>query len=225
MAVAFDALGGTTTGTVVDTGTSITWNHVNAGDFLEVTVGSKTDGVTLGVTFNGTSMTSVAKVHYNNGTVGFLERFKLANAVSGTHAVVVTASGAAWMVGASTSWSGVDTTTPVAHVATGFGNGLSASLAVTSASGNAVSWGCSSGDTVSTANQTERWNYAQFGGPNSANQSAAGASSVTGSWAINDDDYAIIGFDIVATGGGGSAVVQRSTLSPIGTRVGSRQSQ
>lgn len=202
MAVAFDAVSNAS-GDIAVGSTSLTWTHANAGDFLEATVCCTTDSATLSATYNGVAMTTdgtTLKKHYNNGTVGFVQRFYLANAPTGSHSVVITASISSTMVGASTSWSGVDTTTPVAHITSVAGNGTLGSLTVTSATGNAVSWGCGSGDFLSSANQTERWN--RNGVPNGANQSAAGASTVAGSWAINEDDYALVGFDIVAIGGG-----------------------
>lgn len=205
MAVAFDAVGPSSTGTGTAGTTGITWSHTCSGSNRLLVVGvafSATDtGVTTAVTYNSVSMTSLGKVHTNNQTGGFVELFYLVAPATGANTVSYTASATGDLGGGSVSFTGVDQTTPVANTATNFGTGTSVTLSVTNASGNMVVDAMASGSDIFSSNQTIRWN--QFlnnngAAGNSAQSTSASTGSVSMGYTIADDWWGTIGTSVQA---------------------------
>lgn len=221
--VLFDAVGPSAAGAAAAASASLTWSHtVGAGAnrllVVDVAVGASGDtGITLGVTFNGVPMTSVAKVHSNNSNQGYVERFQLVAPATGTFNVVVTVTGGTPdLEGGSVSCSDVNQTTPLQNIVTAFGSSATPSIAVTSAVGNMVIDAVVNGGAIASSLQTSRWIQNQNGltaGGNGASSTADGAASVTMSYAVAADWWAIIGADIVAAAGGGAPADVLADLS------------
>ncbi len=205
MAVAFDAVGPSSTGTGTAGTTNITWSHTCSGSDRLLVVGvafSQTDtGVTTTVTYNGVSMTSLGKAHTNNQTSGFVELFYLVAPATGTNTVSYTASTSGDLGGGSVSFTGVDQTTPVANTATNFGTGTSVSLSVTNTSGNMVVDAMASGSDIFSSSQTIRWNlFLNNNGAagNSAQSTSTSTGSVSMGYTIASDWWGIIGTSVQA---------------------------
>ena len=223
--VAFDFVGPSSAGTSCTACASLSWSHTVSGSntLLTASVGvgtSGSDSRTVAVTYNGIAMTSAGKVHANNGTTGFVELFYLKAPSSGANTVQVTITGGNVdaMSGGSVSFTGVDQTTPVRNITTNFGSDTTPTVTISSAAGNMVVDGVSSGCSITSSNQTSRWitnvGGCSYGGGPGAQSTAAGASSVVMSYAVSSDDWGIIGMDVVAASnvnphvavrGGGSA--------------------
>ncbi len=211
--VVFDAVGPGPGGASVASGSSLSWDHTVAATGLNrlltvaVAVGTSPDtGKTLAVTYNGVAMTSAGIVHSNNQTAGFGELFYLTAPATGTHPVQVTLSGGtASLAAGSSSFTGVDQTTPLRNTATSFGSNASPQVAVTSAAGNmvldALVTGCD-GNIVSS--KTLSWMKqvnCSTGAGNAAQSTAVGAGSVTMGYSVPSDWWGMIGADIVAAAG------------------------
>jgi uncharacterized membrane protein len=211
--VAFDAVGPSSAGTgaaSVAAGGTLSWSHTVTASgsnlllMVAVTVGSNPDtNRTLTVTYNGVAMTPAGLVHSNNKALGYVQMFYLTAPAPGTHTVQVTLTGGkASLAAGSVSFTGVDQTTPLRNIATGFGTGVSPRVTVASASGNmvidAMVTGC---DGTITSSQTLRWlkqvNCSTAGGIG-AQSTAAGASSITMGYTVPSDWWGMIGADIVA---------------------------
>lgn len=208
MAVAFDAVAPSSSGTTVRTsgaGTALTWSHTTAGTNRAVVVAVSFGAITgsdasstLSATFGGVAMTQLALVHSNNQTAGFEVLFGLVNPPTGASTVAVSVAGSGGLeyslVGGSTSLTGVDQTTPFGTAVTAFGSSGIPSVTVTSASGGMVVDVVGNGSAVSSSGQTDRWlNNFDTGSAagNAASSTAAGASSVTMSYTVSSDWWGI----------------------------------
>jgi len=182
---------------------SLSWNHtVGTGSNTLLVVGV-VGGCVPSVKYNGVSMTHAAQVYNNNHAPDTTDLFYLVAPTAGTHTVQVTYSGCTSDVEAgSISFTGVNQTTPLAHIATNFGAGTSAGVTVTSVAGDMVVDVVGDGTAINSSSQTLRWLKNQNGSTahgNGAQSTAAGASSVTmGYSTTNSDWWGIIGADVVA---------------------------
>jgi hypothetical protein len=229
--VVFDAVGPSAAGTSCTAGSSTwttftcTWSHTVSGSANPALCVGATyspvalDVATLTATFNGVAMTSEGHINSNNTSgAGTVYLFCMAAPASGAHSVAVTAtyvsgtkSASDTIVGGSVSFTGVDQTTPIRNVSTSFGNGTSASVAVTSASGDLVIDAIGTGTSVTSSTQTNRWKdnaTGASGAGDAAQSTAAGATSVTMAYAVGSDFWGMVGADVKAAagGGGGTAV-------------------
>lgn len=213
----------------VTTGTAVTVAHTIAAQANAVllgfggvgTGGGHVDsGYGLTATYNAVSGTSLAKVHGNNSNTGFLEVFwwPIGTGDGTAHNMVITSAttmtgGLDVLMGHSLSFYGASQTQPTP--ATGFGS-ATPTLAKTSAVGDVIAWGFSSGASIAGATQTERTvqNINAFSsGGNSETQTAAGASSVTAAYTDNADFWAAIAINIAqATAAGATATPAAITV-------------
>ena len=225
MSVAFDAVGPSSSGFTFSNTTSdpspIThsWSHSCSGSnrlllvgvVIGVPAGGAGDGAVtaLTVTYNGVSMTSQGRVHSNASTTGFVELFSLINPATGSNTVLVTmtfTTGESFSFECgSISFTGVDQSTPLGTPVTATGSSSSASVNVSSATGNMVADLVGCGSSISSSGQTNRW-LANFlttsSAGNGAQSTAAGAGTVTMSYSVSADDWAIMGVSINAGSSG-----------------------
>jgi hypothetical protein len=147
-------------------------------------------------------MSHAAQVYSNNQSPDTTDLFYLVAPTAGTHTVQVSYSGCTSDVEAgSISLTGVNQSTPLAHVTTNFGAGTSAGVTVASAAGDMVVDVVGNGSAISSSNQTLRWLKNQNGSTahgNGAQSTAAGALSVAMGYSVNADWWGIIGADVVA---------------------------
>lgn len=214
MAVVFDAVGPSSAGTAINASSS-SWSHTCTGSnrllTVSVSIGLSDDSNSaVAVTYNGVAMTAASTpVHSGNVTAGYVQMFYLVAPATGSNTVQVshTISGsaaAADIISGSVSFTGVDQTTPVTNVATATGTLVSSgSVSVTSATGNMVvdAFCCGSGFASGGSTQTNRWlnNFNSNTGAGSGAQStAAGAASVSMGYTFNNDDFGLIGANLVA---------------------------
>lgn len=194
-AVAFDAA---TTGTVGGAN-ALTFSHtVGAGgaDRLLIVAVSIDNRTVQSVTYGGVAMTNVGTA--TNGAQ-ISSMWRLIAPATGANNVVVTLSGGGTdIVAVATSYTGVDQTTPLGTPVTATGNSVTASVAVTSATGEIVVDSVSSnlGTLTVGEGQTQRGNG--VGGDNQGGSSTEpGATSVTMSWTIGSSSaWASVGVSI-----------------------------
>jgi hypothetical protein len=141
MAVAFDAVGPSATGTSSTT-SPLSWTHTigavsNSGILVGVGVDIGTDtGVSVSATCGGTAMTALGVVHSDNATAGFLAVFGLVAPGTGAKAITATTTGGSpdSITGGSISFSGADqaapyTQSPLSGV--NYGNGTAVTATTT----------------------------------------------------------------------------------------------
>jgi hypothetical protein len=223
VAVAFDAVGPSSSGyysgaTAVSSGS---WSHTCSSSanrvlIVDIAAGASPDtGITCTATYNGVAMTSVAVVHPGGLTAGFIQRFKLIAPASGAHTVAFTLSGGtATVTGGSTSYTGADQTTGLAATTyTATGSSATASVAVSAnTSGNIIMSSCADGSgnntgpgTGGTSRYIANGNDATAAGNSEGATWAATGSSVTTSFGINSDDWAIISSEVLSASAGAPA--------------------
>jgi len=210
--VTFDAVGPSSSGATAHNSTSLSWNHTCSGSHRLLVVGvSLSDGsdpgkTITGVTYNGVALTSSAAVHSGAGTAGYVQLWYLVAPDTGTNSVAVTLStvGANTdLLGGSVSFDGVDQSTPVQNFNSATGSGTSASLVITSATGDMVVDAEANGSNVPVSTKTVRWSEHVSNGSRAGNagqSTAAGAASVTMGYTTSSDSWGMAGFDIKAAG-------------------------
>ncbi|MDN5275058.1 MAG: hypothetical protein JWP06_959 [Candidatus Saccharibacteria bacterium] len=204
MAVVFDAVGPSSAGTAA-IATSLSWSHTCSGSNRLLVVGLGFGGsdssVITTATYNSVPMVSAGKVHANNQTDGYVELFYLVAPATGANTVAISCNVSGDLIGGSVSFVGVNQSAPVSGVTTNFGNGVSASLSVPSNVGDMVVDAVACGNGVTSSGQTNCWlnNFSStYGAANVAQSTAAGATSVPMSYAINSDWWGMIGLNVVA---------------------------
>lgn len=192
MAVAFDAVSPTSSGASA-AATNVSWTHTCTGSNLVLYVGvavgiSPDTGVTSTATYNSVSMTSIAKIHSDNATAGYIELFRLINPPTGAHSVFVGVSSSSNILAGGVSVTGADQTTPEASVNSVAGVGTSAGQTVSSTTGNLVM------DLIGSA-------------------AILSFSVATNRWLNNHDTTTSVGNARMATQAGGSSVIMAEVTS------------
>jgi hypothetical protein len=205
MAVTIDAIGPSAAGASVTGNTSLSWSHTCSGSnrllVVGMAVGAGLTTNTSTATYNGVAMTSAGKVYSNNQNDGYVQLFYLVAPATGANTVIVTCDQPHDMTGGSTSFNGVDQTTPVSGATTAFGTTTSATVNVTSRYGDMVVDAVCSGTSITSSNQTLSWNKnlnGISGAGNSAQSTAGGALSITMSYNVSADWWGIVGLNVRA---------------------------
>jgi hypothetical protein len=212
VAVALDTIGDHGASAAGTTGGStVTWTHIigdgpNRVVYVGVDIGSSSDATqTASVTFGGTSMTSVGKVHANNSNGGYVQLFRLiAPPIQRATVVVTIASAPIDIVAGSVSYFNVDQTTPET-ITTAFGSSTLASVANDSAPGNMALLLVGGGSSFNAQpnNSTALYLSNRSGSSacgNSGMSQAPGARGLTETWTLASDFWAAIGANLLATG-------------------------
>src|SRR6185369_8160558 len=138
----------------------------------------------------------------NNRTPGTTDLYVLVNPATGTKIVQVSYSSCTSDIEAgSISFTGVDQSSPLAHIVTNSGAGTSPQVIVASVAGNMVVDVVGNGAAITSSIKTMMWLRNQNGNTaagNGAQSTAAGASAVTMGYAVTSDWWGIIGADVVA---------------------------
>jgi hypothetical protein len=223
MTLAFDAVGPSAAGQTATTPASVTWSHTVTGSQTALVVfvgvgqnsGSDATKTISGVTYNGVAMTQIGTPkHTNNDVFGYLACYGLIAPASGANNVVVTfASAPSVAECASLSFTGADQTAPFGTPVTGAADSATATAAVASnTSGNLIAFGvCCGSDTGTnpTSPATKRaqanFSHSSAGGCFGAATIPATGSSVTCSWAVTSDFWALIAVEVKAAGAGGNS--------------------
>ena len=224
MAVAFDAVGPSASGTNSTT-SPLTWSHTCGASATVLLVGVSVDPVltdtliTVAVTYNGVTMTSLERWESGGAAedVGFEQVFYLESPPTGTaHTVSVAVTGATFdlITGGSVSFSGstalsAATTSDSGGAGTGTG---SIAVPTTSANNMVIAFVCNGSSFSATpfTAGTERFVTATVDGDGAAANSAAATIAATGSnvtisWTQQTDFYAAIGVEVQAGGGSSPA--------------------
>jgi hypothetical protein len=221
MVLALDAIGPSAAGQTATNPANATWSHTVTGTQTALLVwvgvgqasGSDATKNITGITYNGVAMTLALVVHTNNSTSGYLAVYKLTNPATGAHNVVVTFNTApSHCEAGSIDWSGADQTTPFGTPVSGFGdNALATAAMASNTSGNQICFGVCSGNftgTNPTSPATKRiqanFSTSSAGGCFGVATIPATGSSVTCSWAITSDFWALIAIEVKAAAGGAS---------------------
>src|SRR5213075_522280 len=188
MAVAFDAVGPSSAGASSIASTTLSWTHTYVGSgvalFVAVAVGGNPD----------TGMTTTVKLD-----------------PSGAHTITATTSGGtpSSTEGGSLSYTGADTTNAFSAQQSSVGAATPASLTFTgSTAGNMVAGAVTTGSGVTSMTAgTSRWlDNADFGSAAGceAGGDIAGGGSVTITWSITSDWWAVAAVEVLAVSGGGA---------------------
>jgi hypothetical protein len=220
MALAFDAVGPSSAGAFTAGTGPLTWAQTCSGSSRLLLAQATVDVVTwssgvVSATYAGAAMTFVTAWQSGGAgkAAGYTALFKLINPATGTNNVVITSSSGSPITGGSISFTGADQVTGIgtAHTADPAGvNATTASITLTgTTAGNiVVAVMCNGSGTSSATAGTSRWISNHGGGGaagDSAGASIAAGGSVTITWAINSDWYAIIGVEVLAAATGTSA--------------------
>jgi hypothetical protein len=215
MPVGLDSVGPDANGAGGWTVTGATWSHTCSGSdrllVVQATVGGNgISNVITSITYNGVGLTKVLERNCNDpNTDGYTSIWILINPDSGAHDVVVTLAGTYDLECGSTSFTGVDQTTPYvsAHNAMSSGSeSVTPSLSVSSTTGNMVVGSFGRGSTLigTFSGWTTRWlknvNIWTAGG-NGAGGTANGASTVDISYSDTGDGWAFVALDLLAASG------------------------
>ena len=189
--------------------TSATISHTVSGNNRLLLVGVNmwpggSGNYATSVTYGGVSLAKITDV--SRSTSIRTELWKLVAPATGTANVVVNITGSpnqnTFLAVGTISFTGVDQSTPYRTPATtGTGNGTSASVTVSSATGEMVlsvaGAGTSSYNFTSITGGTERWNLSAATSTKAAAGTAPGDTSVTLSHGLSSaNDWAIIGLAI-----------------------------
>lgn len=213
MAVTFDAVGPSSSGSY---SAPVSWTHTPVGTptvvFVQVAVGA--DGATCSVTYGGTSMVSLGKVHSGGLTAGFEQLFALAGPAAGAQTVTVTlTSGTGSTVSASSlSYKGSGTTagtaygTPVTASSPSSATSGSISLTGASTSNMVVAGVCtgSGGETASggdTRRSVTDVDSSTAAGCSASFDKASASGTVTINWTMASDAWGAVAVEILAAGG------------------------
>lgn len=190
---------------------NITWSDTCTGTNRLAVVGfglgasSDTGAIPVAATYGGVSMTATTLVHSNNATTGFVQMFYMINPPSGTNTVSLTIAGptTAALEGGSLCFNGVDQVTGIQHFNSAFGSSTTPSATITSATGNMVVAFVTNGDVIASSSQTSRYIVNNTGGATAAGccnagATAAGGASVAMGWTVTNDNWAVVGMDIIA---------------------------
>lgn len=204
MSATWDATASTSGLTV----SSLSWSHTCTGSSLvlivDVLSGNGSTSASS-VTYGGTAMTSIGKVFANNGSTGFIERYRLLGPSAGAATVQVT-FGATQdvLVGASVSFAGASQTSGdySGTTVTAFGDSATSSVATTTppASTSQVIAATCCGSPVLTSAQTQRWLISassSFSAGCGAGETTTGTgSNVTMSFGVTSDFWGIIATEV-----------------------------
>lgn len=209
MAVLFDALGPSSAGAGTSgstQATSASWSHTCSGTDRAVVVGvvvgsnGNDDLRIASVTYDGSAMTSLGKVHSNNQTAGYVELFGLLNPPTGAKSVAVTLAPNSGTISAgSISVTGAGSF-GTAWGAYGPSGGPTITLTGTT-SGNLIVDVAGTGAGFTGSGQTGRWlknTNTDSAAGNGAQSTAAAGGSVTMSYTDISDWWAIAAVEIVA---------------------------
>jgi hypothetical protein len=218
MAVAFDAVGPSSSGKTVAAGFTSpqTWSHTCTGSqlalFVAVAVGTKApgtdaDAVITGVTYAGVAMTFIGRRHSNDQTAGYIELWVLVNPATGANTVSVSITGTfanTTIEAGSTSFTGVDQSVPYNGFTSSVGNDTTPTISITSKAGD-IALDVVAGGTGLTGfgvNQTNRWLANQntlSGAGNAAQSTSVGATSVSATYTMSAGDWwAMLGVNVRA---------------------------
>jgi hypothetical protein len=231
VAVTFDAVGPSSSGSFNTSGNAQSWSHTCAAGDTELLVGCCQDmnpdtGVTMSATYNGVAMTSLGVAHPGGGTAGFLQVWRMANPPAGSAlTVTVTPSnpGASnGLNGASLSFAGSGA---LSAIQSATGSSGSASLGFTgSAAGNLVAMFCGGGNPLTSTAGTSRFvcngDNAQGAG-NSAGATVAGGGTVTCTWTLSSTGWAVIAVEVQVPAGTDTSPAWATSASDLGGGSGS----
>ncbi|MGZ6865283.1 MAG: beta strand repeat-containing protein [Blastococcus sp.] len=222
--VTVDTVAPGATGQYATNTTSTSWPHTCAsGAALVVGVAINTDAPTTAVTYAGTSLTSLGKVHSNNSTSGYCELFYLSNPAAGTNTVAVTTSATVGSICAgSISLLNVGS---VGTAVTGYnsGTGVSVNVTGTGSSHMIVDVACFGSTAAITSGETLRWwrsgNVDTAAGNGGQSTTASTSGPVTMSYSSATSDWwGIVAVEMRAAAGGTAASATGAiTLSATGT--------
>lgn len=215
MAVAFDAVGPSSAGTLFTTSPG-TWTHVNGGNgiLIGVTTFTGTSNVVTGVTYGGVTIPLLGFVRSANDVVGGVALYGLVGPTcpTGSNTVSVAVSDANNHNVGSVSVSGAGSLgTPVTNFSAGAAAGISASVTGTTSGGLVVSVVCQGSGNAFTATAP---NVKQLSIQTTANSGsdnlAMGTDPSTGgtvapAWTIVSTDFwGIVAVEVLPPAGGSS---------------------
>lgn len=210
MAVAFDAVGPSSSGTGSAT-SPLTWTHVCGATATEIVVGATifngSTNVITAVTYGGQSLTLVGFIPSDNDSAGGIALYHLTNPPTGSNTVSVSFTGGGNTNAGSISFTG---SSGIGTAVTGFSNATSVSASVTNTTTGgmvtaAASYGGTQLNTFSGTNGvTVQWQHPGSGNSGSDNgvggtvaSTGGGASQTVGFSDTGTDFWGIVAVEIL----------------------------
>jgi hypothetical protein len=209
MPVALDAVGPSSSGTVVTGASTLSWTHTCSGSnrylVVAVAVSGGQSTWTTTATCNGTAMTSLGRQQSDNQNDGYVQLFGIIPP-TGSCSIVVTCNNTVTYAfsGGSISATGVDQTNPVRTTVMAYGTGTSIqSGAVAGTSNDLFVDAACCGSPISASTQTLRilQNHdSNTGAGNLGMSTAPGATSANMGYSSSSDWWGIVGIALRAVG-------------------------
>lgn len=179
----------------VTAASTISWTHnviSNTNGILFVAIDGYSDNATnvTAITYSGSAMTHLGGQGMNTQWSDFNDVWILKNPPTGNNAVSISLDSTAnGIAGGSTSWTGVNQTTPTSGFVTSSGADASPTITITSAAGEIAHDSVhftSAAETIS-CNQTQRWIHNTNENSKGGGSSKTGAGSTTLTWTITNN--------------------------------------
>jgi len=207
MAVAFDAVGPSSSGSSWASGTAHTWTHVCGASANALVLFISIDGEAVGaitytVTYNGAAMTKVIEVASGGSgkTAGVIALFTLLNPATGSNTVSVTTGTNQNQHAGSISFTGASSFSTATTAATTSGASQSVTVSSTTTGGMVTAGVTDGNDSIAFTTGTSRFVTSQAGG-NAAVQCGGATIASTGAgttinWTQNSDWWAAIAVEV-----------------------------
>lgn len=218
MALAFDAVGPTSSGKTASFSASTSWSHTTgagSGRLLFVSATFNSAPTSCTATYNGTSMTVIGSQNGNNqGFNGSVWLFGMIAPASGTNTIVVTPSNTSDITAGSVSFSGGDQTTGWQTLTKAFGSSSGTGVltgSITVGTGNGILGVGTAGQLLTLHAGTNAWN-ANLNTGQTAGQGAGAYTIASGSQSVNwslatSSVWAWMGIEVIAGASGTPANV------------------
>lgn len=244
MAVTFDALGPSSSGSTssTSTGTVLSWTHTAVASGVAIVVGfaygHSAGGVgTVAVTCDGNAMTQIGLIENDNQSPstsgGSTSLWGIANQASGAHTIAITVTGGSTSsrsnIAGSVSYAGADTAAPFGTGLTAFGSSAAPAIVVNGTAASsmiAAVASCGTGNVTNPA--TSRWvnNLSPSNGAGNAGQvDTAGGSNTTLTWSSGNDWWGTVAVEVKAASGGASPVMTALMFRPVSRKFRARRIQ
>lgn len=198
------------------------WTHTPVGTptalLVYVSIDAATQPTTVTVTYNSVSVTfQDSQTDASGNEQVRLYALGAPSAGPQTVSVAWTGGAAVEICAGAMTFTGTDTSGFLNTIAKAQGAGATASVTITSATGEVATWGVVvSSQAPTTPNQTGQWAIFATGGGGGGQTANGAAPNITGTWATGTHNWSEIGVSVKAAAGGGGASVPSRTLTGVG---------
>lgn len=171
---------------------------------------------TVSATYGGAATTQwqAASNILTSAGNGYVHSFYKTSPATGSQTVAITFSGGSnFGQGGALTYSGTNTSSPVANTAAATGSSSAPSVPISSTSGNFLFDALMANGATLTATLTQNWNNNDSGIRGASQRTASTGSSVSMAYTGTINQWALQAYEIAAAGGGGSTYDEPLTFS------------